>query len=715
VLRSKIAGSLIGRLILLGIVLLSLTNPLDAGATHVDPQQVDGNHTCSDLGANWTELKVEPVTSGTYSDGTLTVNLTVTAPTISWTSNLGVDAVFVKGGPDGNLYLYDPEATSDTGLHAPINPNTGQPFGLSHVSFCYDVEVEVSKTASTSLTRTWQWTIDKSVTPDNWDLFNGDSGTSDYTVTVTKTGSVDSNWAVSGTISVHNPSSTTSATITGVTDTITGSINATVSCGVTFPHVLTAGNTLNCTYSSALPDGTNRTNTATATTSGAIGGGSGSAAVDFSTATLTEINPSVNVSDTNGGSWAFSNSGSVSYTRTFSCNGDEGTHNNTATIVETGQSDSASVTVNCYQLSVTKTASTSNDKRWNWTIDKTGDQTNLILSPGQQFSVNYQVVVNATSTEINYAVSGGITISNPNPSLAATLNSVVDVVSPAIPANVICPSLSVPASGALNCTYSASLPDGSNRTNTATATQQNYSYDKDKVATPSGTTNYSGSANVDFTNATVTETDECIDVTDTYAGFLGTVCAGDAPETFNYSRTIGPYNSPDGCGDHTIGNTASFVTNDTGTSGADSWTVLVHVPCDFGCTLTQGYWKTHSEFGPAPYDDTWAQLTSGASTSFFLSGQTWYQVFWTPVSGNAYYQLAHQYMAAKLNILNGASVPASVQTAFDQATSLFSTHTPAQIGALRGNNPLRAQFISLAGTLASYNEGALGPGHCSEQ
>jgi hypothetical protein len=53
-----------------------------------------------------------------------------------WTSNIGVDAVFVKGGNDGNLY--SPEAKEDTGLHAPVNPQNRRFFGLSHISFCYD-------------------------------------------------------------------------------------------------------------------------------------------------------------------------------------------------------------------------------------------------------------------------------------------------------------------------------------------------------------------------------------------------------------------------------------------------------------------------------------------------------------------------------------------------------------------------------------------------
>jgi hypothetical protein len=34
---------------------------------------------------------------------------------------------------------------------------------------------------------------------------------------------------------------------------------------------------------------------------------------------------------------------------------------------------------------------------WSWTIDKEGDQTALTLSPGQSFSVNYTVELDATS------------------------------------------------------------------------------------------------------------------------------------------------------------------------------------------------------------------------------------------------------------------------------------------------------------------------------
>ena len=135
-------------------------------------------------------------------------------------------------------------------------------------------------------------------------------------------------------------------------------------------------------------------------------------------------------------------------------------------------------------------------------------------------------------------------------------------------------------------------------------------------------------------------------------------------------------------------------------------------PPSHGCTLTHGYWKTHSKYGPAPYNNTWAQV--GEDTEFFLSGQTYYEVIWTsPAGGNAYYNLSFHFIAAQLNDLNGADFSAA-QEAWDAAKVLLETYTPAQIGVLKGNNVLRKKFISLAGMLGNYNEGLIGPGHCDD-
>lgn len=137
---------------------------------------------------------------------------------------------------------------------------------------------------------------------------------------------------------------------------------------------------------------------------------------------------------------------------------------------------------------------------------------------------------------------------------------------------------------------------------------------------------------------------------------------------------------------------------------------IEQTPVFNGCTHGYGYWKTHSAYGPAPYDSVWALL--GEDSTFFLSGKSFYQVLWTqPRHGNAYYMLAHVYVAANLNFLNGAD-PSAVLGVFEDATALFNIYTPDEIEALKGNDPLRQQFISLKNILGQYNEGIIGPGSC---
>lgn len=464
-------------------------------SSSVEPVVVADNPSCDDLGLADFAFKVEPPSSGTYdldgdAPGTDTATVTKTGLYFDWVATMGIDAVIVKGGPNANVYVYDPEATGDTGLHAPINPENGTPYGLSHIDFCFDYNVAVEKSANTSYTRTYSWGIDKSGDSASLLLSRGQTYMMGYDVVVSVTGHTDSAWAAAGNISIYNPAPV-AATITGVSDMMSG-MSVAVDCGVTFPHSLAPYATLSCSYSTALPDASARVNSVEVATTGMVGGGSDTADVVF--------------------------------------------------------------------------------------------------------------------------------------------------------------------------------------------------------------------------GAPTTEVDDCVDVTDDKYGSLGFVCVDGAPETFEYSLAIGPYAE---CGEFDFVNVASFETNDSSTEGSDSWTVHSTVPCPSECTLTPGYWKTHSELGPAPYDDNWANLSGGASTSFFLSGQSWYEVLWTSPQGNAYYILAHAYIAAKLNGLNGADTSA-VASALSQAEALFATYTPEQVGALRGNKWQRSSFLTLATLLDNYNNGLTGPGHCSE-
>ena len=500
-----------------------------ATAASVTPVFIAGNPQCSDYGL----IEVAYANngdSGTYGPVTVTKNGSL----FSWSSTLGIDLVLVKGGPNANGYFYDetfddPSAESfgDTDLHAPTNPRNGNYYGLSHVSFCADYELDISKTATTSYTRQFDWTVTKSVNNDILHLFRGESGSVQYTVEVTKSAPIDYDFVVSGSIFIEN-NSPLSATITSVSDVISGYGAVTANCGVSFPHVLVPGASLTCSYSAG-PEATNTfgsLNTVTVVTSGDVGGGVATANVAFGDPT-TVLDNSASVSDTYAGGpdETISSSKTYTYSRTFTCDADEGLKENTATVTESdsgdSDSDDADVTINCYALTVTKDATPTFTRTYTWDIDKSVDVAQHDLFNGQSGTSNYSVEVDQTVTDSAWAVKGNIVVSNPAP-MAATLTSVSDVISGGITASVNCPSLVVPAGGTLECTYESDLPNADSRTNTATAVAYGVSY--------------SGNAAVNFSGVNPTVVGyPTINVTDSVEGALGSA-GGD--KTFSYSRTF---------------------------------------------------------------------------------------------------------------------------------------------------------------------------------
>jgi hypothetical protein len=136
-------------------------------------------------------------------------------------------------------------------------------------------------------------------------------------------------------------------------------------------------------------------------------------------------------------------------------------------------------------------------------------------------------------------------------------------------------------------------------------------------------------------------------------------------------------------------------------------------PPDGGCTYTWGYWKTHSEFGPAPYDDTWGLLSDGASTPFFGTGLTYYDIMQrSQAGGNKYIGLAHQYIAAELNVLSGASIPPEVLDGWLEAQALLIAYE-GDLNIPRRSSD-RSRAVELEYLLDQYNMGEIGPGHCDD-
>jgi hypothetical protein len=180
--------------------------------------------------------------------------------------------------------------------------------------------------------------------------------------------------------------------------------------------------------------------------------------------------------------------------------------------------------------------------------------------------------------------------------------------------------------------------------------------------------------------------------------------------TFEAGATLFPYSASNGLLPGDIRNSAKVtILNHSGSIGTPTGpnpkaTRTGEIaPCEeaCGCTFGQGYWgNTPGVVWPAPYD---------RNATFFLSGQTWQQVMDTPVGGNAYYNLAHQYIAAVLNVANGACEPSGVQDTIDLATAWFETNAPA--ACTPGSCGLQ---VTWAGILESYDQGTYpgGPSHC---
>jgi hypothetical protein len=447
-------------------------------------------------------------TTGVTTDFTGTAAVTFAAPTITLVDESIVVSDAFDGGqpaPIGNATYTD---TFPKTFNYPrtftcgaddVYPNTASfvtndtgATGSDSASVTVDChKLAVTKDADTAYTRTYNWAITKTVNPASWVLFDGESGTSQYTVAVDQTDYDDSGFLVSGDIWVNNPAPIP-ATINSLTDVVSGAGNATVTCvGVTFPYTIPAAGTLHCTYTRTLTDNTQRLNTATANQKLSCYGGlvcapelskdySGTADVIFNLNTpAIDVNKTIHVTDTNGQSWGpVGGDTTWNYEKKFVC-ADEGVNGNTATITETGQPASASVTVTCDALQVTKTASTTFTRTWNWTIDKTVVPASWDLFTGESGTSMWKVAVDKTGyTDSLWAAAGTITVVNPS-TKAAEITGVGDIISPAIAANVNC-GVTFPymlaGGGTLNCTYSATLPDGTNRTNTATVDQQLYDY-----------------------------------------------------------------------------------------------------------------------------------------------------------------------------------------------------------------------------------------------
>jgi len=150
--------------------------------------------------------------------------------------------------------------------------------------------------------------------------------------------------------------------------------------------------------------------------------------------------------------------------------------------------------------------------------------------------------------------------------------------------------------------------------------------------------------------------------------------------------------------------------------GRSDWSsdvVCATDPCPPGsCTFTQGYWKTHGPAGCVTGNNTnqWpvSSLTLG---SVSYSDAQLCSIFNQPAGGNGLIALAHQLIAAKLNLANGSGC-AAVATFISQADALIGNRVVPPVGA---DSLTPAQTSTLTMSLDAFNNGNLSgcPLHCN--
>lgn len=136
---------------------------------------------------------------------------------------------------------------------------------------------------------------------------------------------------------------------------------------------------------------------------------------------------------------------------------------------------------------------------------------------------------------------------------------------------------------------------------------------------------------------------------------------------------------------------------------------VVGTTIDNNCTFTQGYWKTHGPAGCVTGNNTnmWP-VTDLMLGNVNYTDSELCSILNTPAGGNGLLILAHQLIAAKLNIANGAD-GSGIAADIAAADALIGNLVVPPVG---GDYLAPATVAALTQTLDDWNNGITGPGHC---
>jgi hypothetical protein len=368
------------------------------------------------------------------------------------------------------------------------------------------------------------------------------------------------------------------------------------------------------------------------------------------------------------------------------------------------------------------------------------------LNPGDSYDTVYKLTATqSVADNYGFAVSGTITVSWPagvTPEFTGNPTDTLHFTDATGGTQNVVPSCGTQGATSLACTYDAPLPrDFVTGYNQASIVRNKKCYAADGTATTCGTMSYDSNQAALTYGAASVEKNKCVAISDLFNGIAGLNLGNtfswivNANACASFSKFVTGDINPDPVVVNSLDISANWIPPANAGSGKsckfvvpnklmlsgngyDEATVSVNVTklcAPVGCTYTQGYWKTHVNYAPKPQfakkrDSAWNLIdgagTANENTVFFLSGKSYIAVMWTPPKGNPYYNLAHQYIAAKLNVLDGASASV-VAVDIQQAEAWFSAYAPTHAF---WKNPA---VIAAAGRLAAFNEGSTGPGHCS--
>ncbi len=160
--------------------------------------------------------------------------------------------------------------------------------------------------------------------------------------------------------------------------------------------------------------------------------------------------------------------------------------------------------------------------------------------------------------------------------------------------------------------------------------------------------------------------------------------------------------------------------------GRSDWTADLTcstLPCPPGdCTFTQGYWKTHGPAGcnPSGGPNVWPVSSLHLGVCPFpnptcpggdYTAAQLCSILNTPAAGNCLISLAHQLIAAKLNVANGATCPA-ILTLIAAVDAHIGNRRIPPVGA--GTMACNAQANNETMKLDQFNNGIMPdcPVHC---